>query len=449
MSEIDFVTVKLLFFAKARELLGQKEIYAEVPRTVTGKDLLNFISEKYNLGRLKCNVILALNENWVDFNNLLVLKETDEDNCLIIMNWIKLTHDKLNVESIYNMVCSPEFGAVSLFVGTTRNNFEGKTVTKLEYEAYDQMAVKCLENICKSIREKFHVGNIAIFHRLGDVPIKEASVVIAISSTHRDSSLKAVPYAIDSLKADVPIWKKEIYENEEASKWKENSECIEMFSTINTVTENVNLYEEVVESDVGSEVPSHLIQVKANLEEINRRINSFIHRKREQINMSNIRNFCSENLDNPEGDTCARVSAILKRRKDSKSHLKVHKVANMVGPQTHGLHSTGGSGTSADECSRINHSCPPGAEERLSNVETYLNIHQRSKDVFSRLKAIEDKILFLESISPEYFDRERQEQKILPRRPATSAKRTYSSLDIDTKMQQLEAKLQRKSSTKT
>lgn len=78
MSEIDFVTVKLLFFAKARELLGQKEIYAEVPRTVTGKDLLNFISEKYNLGRLKCNVILALNENWVDFNNLLVLKETDE-----------------------------------------------------------------------------------------------------------------------------------------------------------------------------------------------------------------------------------------------------------------------------------------------------------------------------------------------------------------------------------
>lgn len=119
-----------------------------------------------------------------------------------------------------------------------------------------------------------------------------------------------------------------------------------MFSTINTVTENVNLYEEVVESDVGSEVPSHLIQVKANLEEviskgneiinvlislshlktfffqINRRINSFIHRKREQINMSNIRNFCSENLDNPEGDTCARVSAILKRRKDSKSHLK-------------------------------------------------------------------------------------------------------------------------------
>lgn len=81
------------------------------------------------------------------------------------MNWVKLTTNKLNVESIYNLVSAPEFGAISLFVGTTRDNFEGKIVTKLEYEAYEQMAIKSLENICCQIRENFDVGNIAIFHR--------------------------------------------------------------------------------------------------------------------------------------------------------------------------------------------------------------------------------------------------------------------------------------------
>lgn len=81
------------------------------------------------------------------------------------MDYVKLTHDQLCVASVYNLVCSPEFGAVSLFVGTTRDNFEGKVVTKLEYEAYEGMAVKTLENLCKVMRQKFQVGNIAIYHR--------------------------------------------------------------------------------------------------------------------------------------------------------------------------------------------------------------------------------------------------------------------------------------------
>lgn len=81
------------------------------------------------------------------------------------MNFVKLTSDNLCVETLYQMVSSPEFGAVSLFVGTTRNNFDGKKVTKLEYEAYEPMALKSLEDICQKTREKFGVGNIAIYHR--------------------------------------------------------------------------------------------------------------------------------------------------------------------------------------------------------------------------------------------------------------------------------------------
>lgn len=95
------------------------------------------------------------------------------------MDFVKLTKDKLDVESLYNIVLSPEFGAVSLFVGTTRNNFEGKTVIKLEYEAYETMAVKALEKICRNVREKFNVGNIAIYHRyVSNLNLNESKIRI-------------------------------------------------------------------------------------------------------------------------------------------------------------------------------------------------------------------------------------------------------------------------------
>ena len=82
-----------------------------------------------------------------------------------------------------------------------------------------------MTNICDEIRSKWpDIMKIAIFHRLNVVPVKEASVVIAISSPHRQSSLESVQFAIDELKRTVPIWKKELYDNN-AESWKANKEC--------------------------------------------------------------------------------------------------------------------------------------------------------------------------------------------------------------------------------
>ncbi|XP_054108230.1 molybdopterin synthase catalytic subunit isoform X2 [Callithrix jacchus] len=136
---------------------------------------------------------------------------------------INFTAEKLSVDEISKLVISPLCGAISLFVGTTRNNFEGKKVISLEYEAYLPMAENEVRKICGDIRQKWPVKHIAVFHRLGLVPVSEASIIIAISSAHRAASLEAVSYAIDTLKAKVPIWKKEIYE--ESSSWKRNKEC--------------------------------------------------------------------------------------------------------------------------------------------------------------------------------------------------------------------------------
>lgn len=136
---------------------------------------------------------------------------------------IKCTAEKLSVDEVSQLVISPVCGAVSLFVGTTRNNFEGKKVISLEYEAYIPMVENEIRKICSDIRQKWPVKHIAVFHRLGLVPVSEASIIIAVSAAHRAASLAAVSYAIDTLKAKVPIWKKEIYE--ESSSWKRNKEC--------------------------------------------------------------------------------------------------------------------------------------------------------------------------------------------------------------------------------
>lgn len=82
------------------------------------------------------------------------------------MNYLKFCKEKLSIEEITDLVSSETCGAVSIFVGTTRNNFEGKTVLSLEYEAYESMGLKSLDSICTEIRTKWPtVENIAVYHR--------------------------------------------------------------------------------------------------------------------------------------------------------------------------------------------------------------------------------------------------------------------------------------------
>jgi len=138
---------------------------------------------------------------------------------------VLLTCAPLDVNAAFTSATLSSTGATSLFVGTTRDNFDGKRVERLEYEAYEPMAVKQLNRLCEEIRGKWQqVSKIVVHHRLGVVEITQPSVVIAISSPHRKDSLEAVNFAIERLKATVPIWKKEKYvEGGEA--WKENKEC--------------------------------------------------------------------------------------------------------------------------------------------------------------------------------------------------------------------------------
>ncbi|KAJ8902118.1 hypothetical protein NDN08_006526 [Rhodosorus marinus] len=135
---------------------------------------------------------------------------------------LKLSNALLSVDEAYQAVVTSSAGGISTFVGTTRDTFEGKTVVRLEYEAYEEMALKEMQKLCDKVRARWDIKKMAVFHRLGAVPVEEASVIIAVSSAHRREAIEACHFAIDELKARVPIWKKEIYED--GSNWKANGE---------------------------------------------------------------------------------------------------------------------------------------------------------------------------------------------------------------------------------
>ncbi|WP_128894655.1 molybdenum cofactor biosynthesis protein [Longirhabdus pacifica] len=130
----------------------------------------------------------------------------------------EITHDHIDIQEVMNKVHHPDHGAQLCFTGTTREHTSGKRTTLLQYEAYVPMALRELEQIGLDIASKWPGTLTAITHRLGEVAIGEASVVIAVSAPHRNDAYEANRFAIEQLKLKVPIWKKEIWED--GSEWK-------------------------------------------------------------------------------------------------------------------------------------------------------------------------------------------------------------------------------------
>ena len=130
---------------------------------------------------------------------------------------IEITHRRLDPEQVTQQVKQDTNGAVVTFLGVTRDNFEGKRVLKLEYEAFEEMALKKLEEIRQEIMAEFGIEDIAIAHRIGPVDIGEISLVVAVASPHRKEAFFACHKLVDRLKETVPIWKKEVYED--GSRW--------------------------------------------------------------------------------------------------------------------------------------------------------------------------------------------------------------------------------------
>jgi molybdopterin synthase catalytic subunit len=123
-----------------------------------------------------------------------------------------LTRGRIDHDALLRDAARGDCGAVVLFLGTTRNHHEGRAVTRLEYEAYEAMALESLAALEREVSRRHAIASCAIVHRLGEVPVGEASVAVVVAAAHRTAAYEASRWAMDELKRSVPIWKKEFYE---------------------------------------------------------------------------------------------------------------------------------------------------------------------------------------------------------------------------------------------
>ena len=128
-------------------------------------------------------------------------------------DWLTLTGEELPIGAVYTWVVRPDCGAVVLFSGTVRDHADGREgVEHLTYEAYEEAVAVRLAAVAAEARERWpSVGRLAILHRTGRVDVGESSVLVAASAPHRADAFDAARYAIDALKASVPIWKHETW----------------------------------------------------------------------------------------------------------------------------------------------------------------------------------------------------------------------------------------------
>ena len=123
---------------------------------------------------------------------------------------IQITREPLDRNALVAAVTHPGAGGIVVFEGIVRDNARGKQVRYLEYDAYPEMAIKQMRLIVAEAEQRWGTRYIAVAHRVGRLEIGEASVIVVVATPHRAEAFEACRYIIDTLKATVPIWKKEV-----------------------------------------------------------------------------------------------------------------------------------------------------------------------------------------------------------------------------------------------
>ncbi len=209
--------INVKFFAIVRERLGESEMTLDMPEGSTIADARTRIDEFAGpIAPLVQRSMTMLNQEYAGPEDVL----SDGDEIAFIPpvsggDHYKVHADELDAAQIAATVEDAGAGALVTFVGTVRDNARGRKVQWLDYEAYPEAAEKMLARIGNEMRDRWPLLKVAIEHRTGKLGIGEASVVIAVSSAHRDAAFEASAYAIERIKEIVPIWKKEFYEDGE------------------------------------------------------------------------------------------------------------------------------------------------------------------------------------------------------------------------------------------
>lgn len=230
------MVVRVLFFGVLRELTGLQEELADIPAGTTISALFgNYASRFETLAKARPSILFARNQEFVTGETELTEQdevaflppvsggsscesavESGEDYFLTAErdgHFFGLTRHPIDSHALARRLQRPEDGGVIVFEGVVRNNTKGRLTSHLEYECYEVMAIRQMEQIGIEIAAKHAIGRIAIVHRLGRLAIGEASVSIIATAPHRQAAFQAALDGINRLKREVPIWKKEFFED--------------------------------------------------------------------------------------------------------------------------------------------------------------------------------------------------------------------------------------------
>ncbi|GMU34684.1 MAG: molybdenum cofactor biosynthesis protein MoaE [Planctomycetia bacterium] len=208
------VIVKFYGPAKDRAEVEQTSLEIAAGETVGG--VAGRLAEKYPKLGQSLGIRLAVNRTFVPLSH--VVQDGDEIAVIPPVSGgapaprVGLTREPLVTDAVVAELMRPDAGAIATFVGTVRAELDGcKPLTALEYEAYEEMALEQMESARKKAVEKFGVLDAAVHHRLGRILLGEASILVVVASAHRVEAFDACRWIVDKVKADAPIWKKNIW----------------------------------------------------------------------------------------------------------------------------------------------------------------------------------------------------------------------------------------------
>ena len=219
--------VRVLLFGVLKEQLGAAATTIELPDGASVADLLDCVSASHPMPALK-SLAVSVNGEFVTSSH--VLHEGDEVGLLPPVSGgasppgeasgemfadpngtVAFTRSPIVFAEVFAQAKRPEDGAVVVFDGVVRRQTRGRQVVYLDYEAYEEMALRQMRRLVHEAKEKFGVRHAAIVHRLGRIEIGESSILIVVASTHRAQAFDACRWLIDNVKTTVPIWKKETF----------------------------------------------------------------------------------------------------------------------------------------------------------------------------------------------------------------------------------------------
>jgi molybdopterin synthase catalytic subunit len=221
--------VRVLCFGVLKDWLGAPESQVELPEGATVAALLEHLrdndSGRRGAGALLQGIAVSVNAAYAD--KAQALHDGDEVGLLPPVSGgcpdsetipavgretrIALTREPIDADKLVATAKLGEDGAVVVFDGIVRNHTRGRQTLHLDYEAYEEMAVKQMEQLAVEARNRFGVRHVTLVHRLGRLSVGETSVLIVVASAHRAAAFEASRWLIDTLKKTVPIWKKETF----------------------------------------------------------------------------------------------------------------------------------------------------------------------------------------------------------------------------------------------